>query len=156
MVKSHGRLWCQNIIILDEIDYRKLRNPPKLEDTAVRVYPYKSNKPLKILGKFVAKISTQDGATSKEVVYVPEGAGGSLLSWQASHNLQLIAVVNPLATELRPQIQQLVEEYEDLFTGLGKLKDYQVHLHVNKDIQPTAQPRTQGFRSWEAKYPGMG
>ena len=33
-----------------------------------------------------------------------------------------------------------MEEYEDLFTGLGKLKDYQVHLHINKDVQPSAQP----------------
>ena len=77
---------------------------------------------------------------SNEVVYVPEGAGGSLLSWQASQNLRVISVVNALVTEVRPKIQQLVKEYEDLFTGLGKLKDYQVHLHINKDIQPTAQP----------------
>ena len=79
-----------SISILDETDYRKLRNSPKLKDTAVCVHPYKSNKPLKILGKFVAKISTQDGATSNEVVYVPEGAGGSLLSWQALQNFQLL------------------------------------------------------------------
>ena len=63
-----------SISILDENDYRKLRNPPKLEDTAVSAYPYKSSKPLKILGKFRTNISTQDGAMSNEVVYVPEGA----------------------------------------------------------------------------------
>ena len=45
-----------------------------------------------------------------------------------------------MATEPRPGNQQLVEEYEDLFTGLDKLKDYQVHLHINKDVQPSAQP----------------
>ena len=93
-----------------------------------------------MLGKFTTTITTTDGATSKELVYVPKGAGGSLLSWQASQNLKLISIVNPLATEPRPGNQQLVEEYEDLFTGLGKLKDYQVHLHINKDVQPSAQP----------------
>ena len=129
-----------SINILDENDYKKLPSPPKLEDTSTRVYPYKSNKPLKMLGKFTTTITTTDGATSKELVYVPKGAGGSLLSWQASQNLKLISIVNPMATEPRPGNQQLVEEYEDLFTGLGKLKDYQVHLHINKDVQPSAQP----------------
>ena len=85
-------------------------------------------------------ITTTDGATSKEFVYVPKGTGGSLLSWQASQNHKLISIVNPMATKPRPGNQQLVEKYEDLFTGLGKPKDYQVHLHINKDIQPSAQP----------------
>ena len=129
-----------SINILDENDYKNLQSPPKLEDTSTRVYPYKSNKPLKMLGKFTTTITTTDGATSKELVYVPKGAGGSLLSWQASQNLKLISIINPMATEPRPGNQQLVEEYEDLFTGLGKLKDYQVHLHINKDVQPSAQP----------------
>ena len=129
-----------SINILDENDYKKLQSPPKLEDTSTRVYPYKSNKPLKMLGKFVTTITTTDGATFKELVCVQKGAGGSLLSWQVSQNLKIISTVNPMATEPRPGNQQLVEEYEDLFTNLGKLKDYQVHLHINKDIQPSAQP----------------
>ena len=129
-----------SINILDENDYKKLQSPPKLEDTPTRMYLYKSNKPLKMLGTFMTTITTTDGATSKELVYVPKRAGGSLLSWQASQNLKLISTVNPMATEPRPGNQQLVEEYEDLFTGLGKLKDNQVHLHINKDIQPSAQP----------------
>ena len=129
-----------SINILDENDCKKLQSPPKLEDTSIRMYPYKSNKALKMLGKFKTTIITTDGATSKELVNVPKGAGGSLLSWRASQNLKLISTVKPIATEPRPGNQQLVEEYEDLFTGLGKLKDYQVHLHINKNIQPSSQP----------------
>ena len=126
-----GKTWLtimadsgSSINILDDNDYKKLPSPPKLEDMSTRLYPYKSNKPLKMLGKFTTTITTTDGATSKELVYVPKGAGGSLLSWQASQNLKLISIINPMATEPRPGNQQLVEEYEDLFTGLGKLKDY--------------------------------
>lgn len=38
---------------------------------------------------------------------------------------------------------ELVEEYSDLFTGLGKLKDFQVKLHVDISIPPSAQPHRQ-------------
>ena len=129
-----------SINILDENDYKKLANRPELEDTSTRVYPYKSIKPLKMLGKFETTIATKDGATSQEAIYVAEGAGGSLLSWRASQKLGLIAIASPLATEPKPGLQHLVQEYEDLFTGLGKLKDYQVHLHIDESVQPSAQP----------------
>lgn len=32
-----------------------------------------------------------------------------------------------------------MDEYKDLFRGLGKLKDYQVKLHIDEDVQPVAQ-----------------
>ena len=32
------------------------------------------------------------------------------------------------------------QEFQDLFTGIGQLKGVQPQLHINKDIQPTAQP----------------
>ena len=35
-------------------------------------------------------------------------------------------------------IQSLLEEHKDLFNGVGKLKDFQVKLHVSPDIMPVA------------------
>ena len=34
----------------------------------------------------------------------------------------------------------MIEEYDDLFHGLGKLKNYQVKLHIDEDVPPVAQP----------------
>lgn len=34
----------------------------------------------------------------------------------------------------------LLAEYDDLFQGVGKLKDFQVKLHLNKSITPVSQP----------------
>ena len=34
----------------------------------------------------------------------------------------------------------LIEEYDDLFYGLGKLKNYQIELHIDEDVPPVAQP----------------
>ena len=95
---------------------------------------------LKIHGKFTATIATNTRITSQETIFVAEGAGASLLSWQTSQNLGLISITSPLARKSTLKIEQLVQEYDDLFTGLGKLKDHQVYLHIDKSVQPSAQP----------------
>ena len=33
-----------------------------------------------------------------------------------------------------------MSDYKEIFEGVGKLKDYQVKLHVNPDVPPVAQP----------------
>jgi len=33
----------------------------------------------------------------------------------------------------------ITRQYHDVFTGLGKLKDHSVHLHIDKSVQPVAQ-----------------
>ena len=33
-----------------------------------------------------------------------------------------------------------MSDYKGVFDGVGKLKDYQVKLHVNPDVPPVAQP----------------
>ena len=34
----------------------------------------------------------------------------------------------------------ILNEYSDRFEGLGKLKDFKLKLHINKDVKPVAQP----------------
>ena len=34
----------------------------------------------------------------------------------------------------------MIEEYDDLFHGLGKLKNYQIKLHIDESVPPVAQP----------------
>ena len=41
-----------SVNVLDERDYRVLTNRPMLKQTKVRIHPYKSSKPLTVLGKF--------------------------------------------------------------------------------------------------------
>ena len=44
------------------------------------------------------------------------------------------------------KVETLIQRYSDVFHGLGKLKGFQVHLHVDKDVQPIAQsPRRVPF-----------
>ncbi len=76
-----------------------------------------------------------------ETFYVVKGTSGSLLSWRTSTNRKLVRVVKPITHQDTPTVDQLTTQYQDLFQGLGKLKDYQVRLHIDKSIPPVAQPR---------------
>ena len=37
----------------------------------------------------------------------------------------------------------LMTRYKDVFTGIGKLKDFQLNLHIDQQVQPVAQPLRQ-------------
>ena len=54
---------------------------------------------------------------------------------QHHKNSKLLSVVNAVAHN----VEQLVHEYAELFTGLGKLKDYTVRLYIDSTIQPVTQ-----------------
>ena len=73
-----------------------------------------------------------------------EGSGGSLLSLKASQEFDLLQKVQqvtnlPSQSEAKAPADRL-EEYDDLFHGLGKLKSYQIKLHIDEDIPAVAQP----------------
>ena len=68
----------------------------------------------------------------KAALIVVKDRPSSLLSWTTSQKLKLLSVVNAVTDN---KVEQLVHEYAELFTGLGKLKDYKVHLHTDDTIQ---------------------
>uniref|UniRef100_H2ZXD0 Gypsy retrotransposon integrase-like protein 1 n=1 Tax=Latimeria chalumnae TaxID=7897 RepID=H2ZXD0_LATCH len=128
-----------SINVIDEVDYASMSQPPKLLRTDVRVYPYRSQKPLPVLGKFHDTIESTTKA-KKETFYVVDGAGGSLLSWKTSQGLGLIKVVQQVTQDnpVEPLVETLL--HDDLFHELGKLKNFQVTLHIDETVQPVAQP----------------
>ena len=127
------------INILDERDFNKLSPQPDLKLTRVNIFAYKTHAPLPILGKFTAPIQSST-KTCRDTFYVVEGTSGSLLSWKTSTNLELLKVVQPIVAQNTPTVDKLTSEYHDLFQGLGKLKNYQVKLHIDETIPPVAQP----------------
>ena len=60
-----------------------------------------------------------------------------MLSWKTSQEINLLQTVQLVTSvPLKPEAKK---EYDDLFHGLGKLKNYQVKLHIDEDILPGAQ-----------------
>jgi len=132
-----------SINILDEKEYHRLTNRPKLEPSNVKIYGYRSKVPLRVLGKFHTTLESETKKLNAKL-YVVEGSGGSLLSWKTSQELRLLQTIQQVKDlPSKPDTKgpaNLIEEYDDLFHGLGKLKNYQVKLHIDEDVPPVAQP----------------
>ena len=129
-----------SVNVLDEKDYQSLTKPPTLQQTKVKIHAYKSSESLTVLGKFTTVVKFKSTCV-KDKIYVVKGSGGSLLSWKTSQNLGLLkAVTRHVHDSSSTRVEELVKEYDELFRGLGKLKGYQVKLHIDESVQPVAQP----------------
>ena len=145
---------CASVNVLDELNFRKIKNKPKLEEHTSPIFGY-SNFLLKILGKFTTKLSYK----GKEVIadfIVTKGDGGCLLGYESSLALNLVKILcsdNELICTIdknKSDIKDIkvkdfennkkeywTKRYPQVFNdNLGKLKDFQVKLHINKDVKP--------------------
>jgi hypothetical protein len=122
-----------SVNVLDEKDYQALSKRPELQTTKVRIHPYKS---LKVLGKF----KTFNTKSVEDKLYVVQGSDGSLLSWKTSQELGLLKAVHNVNDDSSPTTEKLIKDYDELFHGLGKLKGYQIKLHIDESVPPVAQP----------------
>ena len=75
-----------------------------------------------------------------------QGTCGSLFSYETALALNLIKLTINATENQQPEVQeenklkQLLDKYNDRYHGVGKLKDCQVHLHINETVTPSAQP----------------
>ena len=125
--------------LIEQRDFSAIQNKVKLQPTSVKVYRYKSCKPLKILRTFSAQIKNSGNSDNAHFFVVPNDRKlrGSLLSFSTARNLGLIALTNRIAPSTKRRSVLIPDQ---LFHGVGKLKNRQVDLHIDKTIQPVAQP----------------
>lgn len=131
-----------SVSIMSQLDFSKIKPVPQLHSNYKQVFAYCSQSPLKVLGTFRAVVRYKD-RKSDTLFYVIDSKEGSLLSWEVSQALHLLHVVKPIGertTSTDQIVNELVTEYADLFRGVGKLKDFQVKLHIDNAVQPVAQP----------------
>jgi hypothetical protein len=62
-----------------------------------------------------------------------------LLSYNTAKHLGLIAITNAVDTAKNTTVSCNVAIPEELFNGVGKLKDHKVKLHIDESIPPVAQ-----------------
>ena len=130
-----------SIDIVDEATFSQLaRNRTiALEDTNKRLFAYGSDSQLDIVGKFEAALDYQ-GRQTRSSVHVVRGGYGCLLSCKTATELGLIDVHVQQIQNHQMVSDQLIQQYPHLFEGIGKLKDFEVHLHIDQSVPPVAQP----------------
>ena len=130
---------------MDIETYRSIPNVTPLRPTSTKIYPYGTNKELPLVGEASATVATEKH-TMETTFYVTEAGRVPLLSYDTARQLGLIQVTlsavsaTPSNTCTKPTVSDsLVKEYPELFTGLGKLANYQAELHIDQTVQPVAQ-----------------
>ena len=127
-----------SINIIDKATYDTITSQPELQETTNNAFTYGSKTPIKISGMFTATITSKFNCIDAEFYVVP-GNSGCLLSYDTAKQLKLVTIVNNVTPSLA-ESDKLIAEYPSLFQGIGKLKNFQVKLHIDETVQPVAQP----------------
>lgn len=126
-----------SVNIMSESDYNDMPSKTPLRTTQAKVFAY-GHDPLKVIGTFTATVESKS-RTAEIEFHVVTGGGKSLLSWNTSQMLALLKIVQAMEKTEQNDTPKIVDEYSDLFNGLGKLKGYQVRLHIDESVPPVAQ-----------------
>ena len=102
-----------------------------------KLYAYGSRQPLNVLGTFSALVRVEGKEIEAEFVVI-NGEGAALLGRETAIQLGVLKLGTRICTVTSSET--IVSDYKGIFEGVGKLKDYQVKLHVNPYVPPVAQP----------------
>ena len=119
----------------------------KMVPTNSKLKPYNSP-PIPVIG--TARCSATFGSTSIPVVWhIIDGQCQPILSGQSAKQLGIIsfqsepavfAPINMIHAQTKGEIQEILIKHKENFHGIGKMKNYQVKLHVDPSIKPIATP----------------
>ena len=118
--------------ILDQRTYANVGSPPIKRHRQSKVHAYGEDTPIHILGECVLTVETASLIQTHRFL-IAQGNHGSLLGYETATKLQLIHVVHTATYK-----DKCREKYPGLFTDIGKLKDTQIKLHVDKTVKPKA------------------
>ena len=145
-----------SINVIGKNTFAKLRNI-KLKPTSVKAYPFNSDKPVKMEGKFRALAESKHKFTVA-TIYVTTEDGGCLLSSETAQELVLFSLhlnqinknttstnseqqTNPKPHAKDKNLQRILDNHARVFSGLGKLNSKQVELAIDETVTPNAQPQ---------------
>lgn len=120
--------------VIDEGAYDMLGKPQLSSSSGPPLVAYGSDKPLKLLGQTTLKVDTKDGKTQNAIFNVVAGRYGCLLNYETSVALGLVWLPSEHSTAAIDYKRQ----FPALSKGIGKLKDKQFTLHIDKDVSPVA------------------
>ena len=158
-----------NINIIDSETFQMIVPTPRLQASTNRIFPYGQKKPLKLRGKFTAKVKvTETGKQEDNVTFhVVQGSGGSILGDITAKVLDLLRVGPPSESQnnalssksnqpskqslytdspskikyenVSKSIEEVIQQFPSVFEGTGKLNDYELKLHIDESVTPVQQ-----------------
>ncbi|XP_014672251.1 PREDICTED: uncharacterized protein K02A2.6-like [Priapulus caudatus] len=100
-----------------------------------QLFAYGSKVPLPVIGTFQCTAVVQNTQVNAEIMVV-KGSGQPLLGKKTAMQLGVLKVGlnDTIASD------SIEKKFEKCCTGVGKLTDYQIQLHIDESVQPVAQP----------------
>ena len=141
--------------ILDE-NIQNFRPCTNIEKSNTKTFSYHSNTSSEALGAFKAYTTVFD-KTFICKFYVVKGYGRNLLGKESANQFNLLRVGPPEKAIYtisynkqskedikehinHPALQIVLDKHKDVFQEMGKLKNYQLKLHVDESVIPIQQP----------------
>ena len=116
--------------------YKRLIGRPRIQAARNTVNGYGGNA-MRIDGKFKTKLKSKHAYTEALIYVSSSDRADCLLSYQTAKALKLVEISN--AVSQPNEYRQLKEKFAPLFNGLGKMKDYQVKLHIDSSVPAEAE-----------------
>ena len=119
--------------IIDRETY-KLIGEPSLRRTSMKIYAYKAEKPVELMGELEATLTAgnKNRSTIEKIYVTADGDQEGILSYKAAVRLKLI--------RLDAEVQTINKIEELKPKPIGKIRGVQVKLHIDPDIKPVALP----------------
>lgn len=127
-----------SVNLLSNKNFEKLSPKPKLKPCTAKVFTFGSNVPIETLGKFSASVDSKNSTCETEFI-VTNKNDITIISWETSQNLGLLSRANTILESENSGKEKLKSSFPKLFTGLGKLKNVKIKLHIDKSVPPVAQ-----------------
>ena len=130
-----------SINVLDQQAFDKL-NGIKLQPTKVQAFPFNTKQPVHFEGKFETLVESKEKYCLATFYVMKEQKAGCLLSANTAQELGLISLnLNQVhsSNTKDDNVRAIIDEYKQVFEGLGKLKDDDVKLNIDKEAIPQAQ-----------------
>ena len=123
-----------------------------LQKTNIKAMPFNSKTPVHLKGKFLATLETKR-KINVATIYVTADDGGCLLSSKTAQELGLVSLnlntiqVSTMQNSQLPDLdhvpdlkaKEIIRQHQTVFHGIGKLKDKQITLSIDKEVKPVAQ-----------------
>ena len=120
-----------SVNILDENTYSQIGKPKLNKRDPIQLMPYGGGKPLTVMGRCAVMVETKRNIQCHEF-HVVKDDNGTLLSCTTATELGLIEITNKVTDTT------IFASHPNLFSGIGKLKNVKVELHIDQSVKPVA------------------
>ena len=119
------------------------------------IYSYGSTKPIELLGQCFTTFTYGNKRYIAPLVIAATEKAGNILSRTVSEKLELLDIPDQINTTItstkEPSLNHILQKYESITKGTGKLKDFQLKIETDPAILPVIhKPRRIPFHQRQA------